>query len=277
VAKEKSYVRPILDQSTSLHIVDGRHPVIEAFYGKERFTPNDTFLNDSSQRLAIITGPNMAGKSTYIRQVALIAILAHIGSFVPAKSAHIGILDKIFTRVGASDDLTRGQSTFMVEMTEAANILNNVTDKSLVILDEIGRGTSTYDGISIAWSIAEYLLTTENKKAKTLFATHYWELTKLEEEVPGAINYSVAVHEHGEAVTFLRKIIRGGADKSYGIQVAKLAGLPLEVVARAQEILSDLEMQSPRKSAFEMAKLPKRKPAMKKNALAQEMQLSFFG
>ena len=169
----------------------------------------------------------MAGKSTYLRQVALIVIMAQIGSFVPAKRAHIGIVDKVFTRIGASDDLSRGQSTFMVEMTETANILNNATSRSLVILDEIGRGTSTYDGISIAWSVAEYLLTTEQRMAKTLFATHYWELTKLEEKIPGAVNYNVAVHEAEDHITFLRKIVKGGTDKSYGIHVARLAGLPL--------------------------------------------------
>lgn len=240
IARKYRYVRPIVDDSDHFVIEDGRHPVIEAALTSETFIPNDVLMDDYKNRLLVITGPNMAGKSTYIRQVALIAILAQMGSFVPAKSAHIGIIDKLFSRIGASDDLSRGQSTFMVEMTETANILHNATSRSLVILDEIGRGTSTYDGISIAWAVAEYLLTAKGKRAKTLFATHYWELTKLEEEIPGAVNYNVAVHESDKGIVFLRKIIRGGTDKSYGIHVAKLAGLPSPVIKRAEQMLQTL-------------------------------------
>jgi DNA mismatch repair protein MutS len=240
-ARAHHYVRPIVDQSEVFHIEQGRHPVIEAVLGTETFIPNDVFLNADDQRLYLITGPNMAGKSTFIRQAALIAILAQMGSYVPAREAHIGVIDKIFSRIGASDDLSRGQSTFMVEMTETANILHNATDRSLVILDEIGRGTSTYDGISIAWAVAEFLLTEPRKRAKTLFATHYWELTEMENEIPGAVNYNVAVHESEQGIVFLRKIVKGGTDKSYGIHVAKLAGLPHAVVRRALERLQKLE------------------------------------
>jgi DNA mismatch repair protein MutS len=239
VAREHRYTRPIVDTSDLLKIEEGRHSVIEASLERETFIPNDVSFNEL-ERLLVITGPNMAGKSTYIRQVALIVLLAQIGSFVPAKQAQIGIVDKLFTRIGASDDLSRGQSTFMIEMSETANILNNATSRSLVILDEIGRGTSTYDGIAIAWSVAEYLLTTQGKKAKTLFATHYFELTRLEEEIPGAVNYNVAVHESEKGIVFLRKIIKGGTDKSYGIHVAKLAGLPPAVIKKAQEMLEKL-------------------------------------
>lgn len=276
VAFSNGYVRPIVDHSQVLQIIEGRHPVIEALNIGEKFIPNDTILDDNSNRLLLITGPNMAGKSTYIRQVALITIMAQIGSFIPAKSAHIGVIDKVFTRIGASDDLSRGHSTFMVEMTETANILNNVTSRSLVILDEIGRGTSTYDGISIAWSVAEYLLTTDQKTAKTLFATHYWELTKLEEKVPGAINYNVAVHETDDNIVFLRKIVRGGTDKSYGIHVGRLAGLPQAVITRAREILIHLEENSNRRSAFEPAR-PKRASAPKAKPPSTEIQLTLFG
>lgn len=274
-AQRYGYVRPAVDESQILRIVDGRHPVIEALAIGDKFIPNDTFLDDEDNRCLIITGPNMAGKSTYIRQVALITILAQMGSFIPAKEAHIGIVDKVFTRIGASDDLSRGQSTFMVEMTEAANILNNATPRSLVILDEIGRGTSTYDGISIAWSVAEYLLTQSDKMAKTLFATHYWELTKMEEKVPGAVNYNVAVHENGEDIVFLRKIVRGGTDKSYGIHVARLAGLPPSVIERAKEILTHLEENANQKSVFEPSR-PKRKPVKIKSE-TNKMQMTFFG
>jgi DNA mismatch repair protein MutS len=241
VAKQYRYVRPLVDEGSLFHVEEGRHPVIESMMRQEAFVPNDVFLDPNSQRLLLITGPNMAGKSTFIRQVALIAILAQMGSFVPAKSAQIGIIDKVFSRIGASDDLSRGQSTFMIEMTETANILHNATPRSLVILDEIGRGTSTYDGISIAWAVAEYLLTHPKKLAKTLFATHYWELTALEKKIPGAVNFNVAVHESEEGIVFLRKIVKGGTDKSYGIHVAKLAGLPIEVLKSAQEMLGKLE------------------------------------
>jgi len=275
VAKQNHYCCPTIDESNFIHIEEGRHPVIEQVCKKEKFISNDTYLNDQEQRLMLITGPNMAGKSTYLRQVALIVILAQIGSFVPAKKAHIGIVDKVFTRIGASDDLSRGQSTFMVEMTETSNILNNVTSRSLVILDEIGRGTSTYDGISIAWSVAEYLLTTEQKTAKTLFATHYWELTKLEDKIPGAVNFNVAVHEAEDHITFLRKIVKGGTDKSYGIHVARLAGMPPSVIQRSKEILEHLEENSNRKSAFEPSRL-KRPHSAKSKAVPTDFQLSLF-
>lgn len=245
-AKEYEWIRPLVDNSDVLIIKDGRHPIIEIAGPLNNFIPNDTYL-DEKNRLFLITGPNMAGKSTYIRQVALITILAQIGSYVPAASAHIGVVDKIFSRIGASDDLARGQSTFMVEMTETANILNNATSRSLIILDEIGRGTSTYDGISIAWAVAEYLLTTINKRAKTLFATHFWELTELENKVNGAVNYHVAIKETSQGIVFLRKIIKGSTDKSYGIHVARLAGLPFEAIKKSEEMLHQLEKNSSRK------------------------------
>jgi DNA mismatch repair protein MutS len=234
-----NYYRPKLDHSLRLCIKDGRHPVLDQNLADEKFVPNDTELDGETRRLAIITGPNMAGKSTYIRQVALIVLMAQIGSFVPAASAEIGLVDRIFTRVGANDDLSRGQSTFMVEMNETANIVNNATERSLVILDEIGRGTSTFDGLSIAWSVAEFLY--DKIKARTLFATHYHELTKLAEERSGVCNFNVAVREWNEQIIFLRKIVPGGADKSYGIQVARLAGLPKEILDRAKNILANLE------------------------------------
>ena len=236
------YCRPELNDSLRLVIKDGRHPVLDQSLVDEKFVPNDTELDGETVRMAIVTGPNMAGKSTYIRQVALIVLMAQMGSFVPAESAEIGLVDRIFTRVGASDDLARGQSTFMVEMNETANIINNATNRSLVILDEIGRGTSTFDGLSIAWSVAEFLY--DKIKARTLFATHYHELTKLAEERKGVGNLNVAVREWNEQIIFLRKIIAGGADKSYGIQVARLAGLPKEVLDRAKEILAHLESSS---------------------------------
>jgi DNA mismatch repair protein MutS len=232
------YCRPSLNDSLRLAIKDGRHPVLDQNLVEEKFVPNDTTL-DGETRLAIITGPNMAGKSTYIRQVALIVLMAQIGSFVPAASAEIGMVDRIFTRVGANDDLARGQSTFMVEMNETANIVNNATERSLVILDEIGRGTSTFDGLSIAWSVAEFLH--DKIKARALFATHYHELTKLADERKGVCNFNVAVREWNEQIIFLRKIVPGGADKSYGIQVARLAGLPKEILDRAKDILAHLE------------------------------------
>jgi DNA mismatch repair protein MutS len=236
------YCRPTLNETLRLVIKDGRHPVLDQTLIEEKFVPNDTSLDGENLRLAIITGPNMAGKSTYIRQVALIVLLAQIGSFVPAASAEIGLVDRIFTRVGANDDLARGQSTFMVEMNETSNIVNNATERSLVILDEIGRGTSTFDGLSIAWSVAEFLH--DKIKARTLFATHYHELTKLAEDRPGVCNFNVAVREWSEQIIFLRKIIPGGADKSYGIQVARLAGLPKEILERAKDILAHLENSS---------------------------------
>ncbi len=234
-----SYVRPVLDDSLILKIEDGRHPVLDAKGGSEKFVPNDTELHGEGARMAVITGPNMAGKSTYIRQVALLVLLAQVGSFLPVKSARIGVVDRIFTRVGASDDLARGQSTFMVEMNETANILNNATARSLVILDEIGRGTSTFDGLSIAWSVAEFLH--DQVRARTLFATHYHELTDIEKTRDGVINLNVSVREWKDQIVFLRKIVRGRADQSYGIQVARLAGLPGAVIVRAREILGNLE------------------------------------
>src|SRR6266702_4464474 len=233
------YCRPTLNETLRLVIKDGRHPVLDQTLVEEKFVPNDTSLDGENMRLAVVTGPNMAGKSTYIRQVALIVLMAHIGGFVPAESAEIGVVDRIFTRVGASDDLARGQSTFMVEMNETSNIVNNATENSLVILDEIGRGTSTFDGLSIAWSVAEFLH--DKVKARTLFATHYHELTKLAAERSGVCNFNVAVREWNDQIIFLRKIVPGGADKSYGIQVARLAGLPKEILDRAMEILSHLE------------------------------------
>lgn len=233
------YCRPALNETLRLVIKDGRHPVLDQTLVEEKFVPNDTSLDGENMRLAIVTGPNMAGKSTYIRQVALIVLMAQIGSFVPAESAEIGLVDRIFTRVGASDDLARGQSTFMVEMNETSNIVNNATERSLVILDEIGRGTSTFDGLSIAWSVAEFLH--DKIKARTLFATHYHELTKLAEDRPGVCNFNVAVREWNEQIIFLRKIVPGGADKSYGIHVARLAGLPKEILDRAKDILAHLE------------------------------------
>jgi DNA mismatch repair protein MutS len=222
-----------------LEIREGRHPVLDQRLLDERFVPNDTELDQTKQQLVLITGPNMAGKSTFIRQVALLALLAHTGSFVPATSARIDLIDRIFTRIGASDDLSRGQSTFMVEMSETANILNNATQRSLIILDEIGRGTSTFDGLSLAWSIVEFI---HNQiGAKTLFATHYHELTELGSRLPRVQNFNVAVREWNEQIIFLRKIVAGGTDKSYGIQVARLAGVPKTVLDRAKEILSNLE------------------------------------
>jgi DNA mismatch repair protein MutS len=233
------YCRPQLDNTLRLVIKDGRHPVLDQNLVEEKFVPNDTSLDGETVRLAVVTGPNMAGKSTYIRQVALIGLMAQIGSFVPAESAEIGLVDRIFTRVGANDDIGRGQSTFMVEMNETSNIVNNASERSLVILDEIGRGTSTFDGLSIAWSVAEFLH--DKIKARTLFATHYHELTKLAAERKGVCNFNVAVREWNDQIIFLRKIVPGGADKSYGIQVARLAGLPKEILDRAKEILSHLE------------------------------------
>ncbi|MEN6340246.1 MAG: DNA mismatch repair protein MutS, partial [Clostridiaceae bacterium] len=240
VASNNGYCRPKLNQQGRVQIVNGRHPVIERAL-KEPFVPNDVLLDRAENRLLIITGPNMAGKSTYMRQVALITLMAHVGSFVPAQSADIAIVDRIFTRIGASDDLSSGQSTFMVEMSEVANILHNATRDSLLILDEIGRGTSTFDGLSIAWSVLEYISDTKRCGAKALFATHYHELTELEGDIAGVKNFRVTVREIGEDIVFLRKIVRGGADKSFGIQVARLAGLPEEVLTRAKEILSELE------------------------------------
>ena len=240
VAEQNHYVRPSLNEKGIIQIKDGRHPVVEKVIEHDMFIPNDTYLDNGKNCISIITGPNMAGKSTYMRQSALIVLMAQIGSFVPAKKANIGIVDRIFTRVGASDDLASGQSTFMVEMNEVANILRNATPDSLLILDEIGRGTSTFDGLSIAWSVIEFISNTKILGAKTLFATHYHELTELEGKINNVNNYCIAVKEKGDDIVFLRKIIKGGADRSYGIQVAKLAGVPEIVIERAKEILSEL-------------------------------------
>jgi len=244
VAEDQNYVIPIIDNSGEINIKDGRHPVIEKMLPSGSFVQNDTYLDKSNDRLSIITGPNMAGKSTYMRQVALITLMAQIGSFVPASYAKIGVVDKIFTRVGASDDLSMGQSTFMVEMMEVASILNEATSNSLIILDEIGRGTSTYDGLSIAWAVAEYIVDKEKCGAKTLFATHYHELTELEDKLEGIKNYNIAVKEKGEDIIFLRKILPGGTDESYGIHVAKLAGVPKAVIKKANDVLRSLERKS---------------------------------
>ncbi len=240
VASRNQYVRPKINTRGIIDIKDGRHPVVEKMITNDMFIPNDTYLDNGKNRISVITGPNMAGKSTYMRQTALIVLMAQIGSFVPASKANIGIVDRIFTRVGASDDLASGQSTFMVEMTEVANILRNATAKSLLILDEIGRGTSTFDGLSIAWAVIEHISNPRLLGAKTLFATHYHELTELEGKLPGVNNYCIAVKERGDDIVFLRKIVKGGADKSYGIQVAKLAGVPDSVIDRAKELVEEL-------------------------------------
>jgi DNA mismatch repair protein MutS len=265
------YCWPKLNETLQLVIKDGRHPVLDQNLLEEKFVPNDTSLDGENLRLAIVTGPNMAGKSTYIRQVALIVLMAQIGSFVPAESAEIGLVDRIFTRVGANDDLARGQSTFMVEMNETSNIVNNATERSLVILDEIGRGTSTFDGLSIAWSVAEFLH--DKIRARTLFATHYHELTKLAEERSGVCNFNVAVREWNDQIIFLRKIVPGGADKSYGIQVARLAGLPKEILDRAKEILSHLENAN---GAIEAPPAGKSRRKKKRTSSAEKPQLDLL-
>lgn len=240
VAERNNYTKPTINERGVIDIKNGRHPVVEKMIQNQQFIANDTYLDNGKSRISIITGPNMAGKSTYMRQTALIVLMAQIGSFVPAQSAKIGLVDRIFTRVGASDDLASGQSTFMVEMTEVANILRNATKNSLLILDEIGRGTSTFDGLSIAWAVVEHISSQKLLGAKTLFATHYHELTELEGKLPGVNNYCIAVKEKGDDIVFLRKIIKGGADKSYGIQVAKLAGVPDSVIQRAKELAEEL-------------------------------------
>ena len=266
------YVRPAMTAEGPLSIRDGRHPVVELLPESGRFVPNDTRLDTADNQLLIITGPNMAGKSTYIRQVALIVIMAQMGCFVPAAEAEIGVVDRVFTRVGAGDDIARGRSTFMVEMQETANILNNATPRSLIVLDEIGRGTSTFDGISIAWSVAEYLHNHAEVKAKTLFATHYHELTDIALTLSGVKNYNVLVSEKDDRIVFLRKIVPGAADKSYGIQVARLAGLPLEVITRAKDILANLEEQE-----LSDAGQPKlAQPRARKPRIADTDQLSLF-
>jgi DNA mismatch repair protein MutS len=244
VAANQNYTRPILSRENSLDIRNGRHPVVERSLVLERFVPNDCCF-DEKERIQIITGPNMSGKSTYLRQIALIVLMAQIGSFVPAEEAHIGLTDRIFTRIGAHDELHAGRSTFMVEMVETAEILNHASGRSLLILDEIGRGTSTYDGLSIAWAIIEYLHNHPRLKPRTLFATHYHELVGLADLLPLVHNYNVDVAEEGDSVVFLHRIVRGGADRSYGIHVAQLAGLPRDVIQRANEILHELEQHAP--------------------------------
>ena len=253
VAEHGNYVKPKINEKGIIDIKDGRHPVVEKVIKNDLFVANDTYLDNNNSRIAIITGPNMAGKSTYMRQVALIVLMAQIGSFVPAKSANIGIVDRIFTRVGASDDLASGQSTFMVEMTEVANILRNATANSLLVLDEIGRGTSTFDGLSIAWAVVEHISNPKLLGAKTLFATHYHEMTELEGVLNNVSNYCIAVKEQGDDIVFLRKIIKGGADKSYGIQVAKLAGVPDTVIKRAKELVEELSDNDISQRAKEIA------------------------
>ncbi|MFO7897695.1 MAG: DNA mismatch repair protein MutS, partial [Planctomycetota bacterium] len=269
VAVENRYYRPVVDDSPKLLVEDGRHPVLELTLEGESFVPNDVMLDGEDLTMAIVTGPNMAGKSTYIRQVALIVIMAQMGGYVPAKSAEIGACDRIFARIGASDEIARAQSTFMVEMNETANILNNATDRSLIVLDEVGRGTSTYDGVSIAWAVSEYIH--ERIGARTLFATHYHELTALEAVLPRAKNYNVAVREWEDEVIFLRKIIEGGTDKSYGVHVAKLAGVPRSVVSRAKKILAQLEA-----SGLDDQDRPTIAPVKVKAKKPQEMQLTLF-
>ncbi len=265
VAEKNRYVMPTIDMSDEIIIKDGRHPVVECIDSKNVFIPNDTELDGKMRQIAIITGPNMAGKSTYMRQTALIVLMAQMGSFVPATSARIGIVDNIFTRVGASDDLSAGQSTFMVEMSEVAYILDGATQKSLIILDEIGRGTSTYDGLSIAWSVVEYIADKRKCGAKTLFATHYHELTELENSIEGVKNYCIAVKKKGDEITFLRKIIRGGADGSYGVEVAALAGVKKEVTRRAKAILKNLEERDGEKSPLTAAQISKKESSLDMN------------
>ncbi len=243
VAVLRRYVRPVVDESLTLEIIDGRHPVVESTLKSEKFVPNDISF-EQGEIIRIITGPNMSGKSTYLRQAALIVLLAQMGSFVPAQSAHIGLVDRIFTRIGAQDEIHSGQSTFMVEMVETSNILHHASSRSLLILDEIGRGTSTYDGISIAWAVIEYIHNHPDIRSRTFFATHYHELIQLSEVFPGIRNYNVAVTEDNEQVVFLHRIIPGGADQSYGIHVAQLAGLPGSVITRANQILAEMEAAS---------------------------------
>ncbi|HJB33094.1 MAG TPA: DNA mismatch repair protein MutS [Candidatus Blautia merdipullorum] len=278
VASRNQYVRPKINTRGVIDIKDGRHPVVEKMITNDMFIPNDTYLDNGKNRISVITGPNMAGKSTYMRQTALIVLMAQIGSFVPASKANIGIVDRIFTRVGASDDLASGQSTFMVEMTEVANILRNATSKSLLILDEIGRGTSTFDGLSIAWAVIEHISNPKLLGAKTLFATHYHELTELEGKLPGVNNYCIAVKERGDDIVFLRKIVKGGADKSYGIQVAKLAGVPDSVINRAKELVEELvsaDITSTVKDIASEGKKSKAKPPVHYDEVDME-QISLF-
>ena len=284
IACERRYVRPVLDDGKRIDIRQGRHPVIETLMPVgEEYIPNDVLLDDKEQQIMMITGPNMSGKSALLRQTALIILMAQMGSFVPAKSAHIGVVDKIFTRVGASDNISQGESTFMVEMLESASILNNISDRSIVLLDEIGRGTSTYDGISIAWAMVEYLHNHPTAHAKTLFATHYHELNEMEQMCSRVKNYHVSVKEMGNQIVFLRKLERGGTEHSFGIHVARMAGMPMSVVSRADEILRNLELVYgnneivPSRSLKSRGKKPS--PSVREAAEAgapQNMQLSMF-
>ena len=277
VAERNNFVKPKINENGVLDIKGGRHPVVEQMIENDMFIANDTYLDNQKKRVSVITGPNMAGKSTYMRQTALIVLMAQIGSFVPAEKANIGIVDRIFTRVGASDDLASGQSTFMVEMTEVANILRNATAKSLLILDEIGRGTSTFDGLAIAWAVIEHISNTKLCGAKTLFATHYHELTELEGKIPGVNNYCIAVKEKGDDIVFLRKIVKGGADKSYGIQVAKLAGVPDSVIERAKELVDELSNADITATVREIQAVgSKNKPKAKKYDQVDLEQISLF-
>ena len=279
VATRNNYIKPSINEKGIIQIKNGRHPVVEKMMRDDLFVSNDTYLDNGKNRISIITGPNMAGKSTYMRQTALIVLMAQVGSFVPAESANVGICDRIFTRVGASDDLASGQSTFMVEMTEVANILRNATKNSLLILDEIGRGTSTFDGLSIAWAVVEHISNTKVLGAKTLFATHYHELTELEGTMSGVNNYCIAVKEQGDDIVFLRKIVKGGADKSYGIQVAKLAGVPEPVIERAKELVEELSSADITAKAKEIAQsstnLSQRKSVPKPDEV-DLLQMSIF-
>lgn len=279
ISEQNHYCRPSLNQNGRIDIKNGRHPVVEKMINNDMFIANDTYLDNQKNRISVITGPNMAGKSTYMRQTALIALMAQVGCFVPAQSANIGLSDRIFTRVGASDDLASGQSTFMVEMTEVANILRNATSKSLLILDEIGRGTSTFDGLSIAWAVVEYISDSKLLGAKTLFATHYHELTELEGKIENVNNYCIAVKEKGDDIVFLRKIVKGGADKSYGIQVAKLAGVPDLVINRAKEIVEELSDEDITSRVSEIAArehTAKKKGRSKKYDEVDIAQMSLF-
>ena len=269
IAVENRYIMPEITDSLELKITDGRHPVLDRKLVGESFVPNDVNLDGINDKIMVITGPNMAGKSTYIRQIALLVLMAQMGSFIPAREAVIGTVDRIFTRVGASDELSRGQSTFMVEMNETSNILNNATERSLIILDEVGRGTSTFDGVSIAWAITEYIY--QHIKARTLFATHYHELTELSILFPGIKNYNIAVKEWGDEIIFLRKIIEGGTDKSYGIHVARLAGIPKEVIQRARIILNNLEA-----ATLDVNGKPKFAPMKSAQDKKQTAQLKLF-
>ena len=278
VSMRNNYVKPKINEKGLINIKNGRHPVVEKMIKDSLFVANDTYLDNGKNRIAVITGPNMAGKSTYMRQTALIVLMAQIGSFVPADEANIGICDRIFTRVGASDDLASGQSTFMVEMTEVANILRNATKNSLLVLDEIGRGTSTFDGLSIAWAVIEHISNPKILGAKTLFATHYHELTELEGTISGVNNYCIAVKEQGDDIVFLRKIVKGGADKSYGIQVAKLAGVPEPVIARAKELVEELasaDITAQAKEIAQMSASPQHKAVAKPDEVDLN-QMSIF-